>query len=226
MPKGKAQNSQTGGWGEGFASVTLDGLKWTGKLALHEDRLTMPVAVEKPSRIFVNAFADVFHEEMADGAIDRVFAAMAVAPQHRYVILTKRQKKMQTYMAADPATAGRIAATVAVTGRHGKVECWPLANVWLGVTTENQEEAERRVPILLQTPAAVRFIAPEPLLSAADLKPEWLPHTGAAGATIDWVRRGARAAPMRARSRSTGSALCVTSAPAALRRSTGTAGVL
>jgi protein gp37 len=63
------------------------------------------------------------------------------------------------------------------------------------VTTENQKEAERRVPILLQTPAAVRFIAAEPLLSAVDLKPEWLPHAGAAGATIDWVMAGGESGP-------------------------------
>src|SRR5262249_10214114 len=73
-------------------------------------------------------------------------------------------------------------------GRNGKVDGWPPANVWLGVTTENQKEAERRVPTLLQTPAAVRFVAAEPLLSAVEFKPEWLPHAGAAGPTIDWVR--------------------------------------
>jgi protein gp37 len=189
-----ALSAQAGGWGEGFASVTPDGLKWTGKVELHEEKLTMPFGVDRPSRIFVNAFADVFHEEMTDAAIDRVFAVMAATPQHRYVILTKRQKKMQAYM-ADPATAGRVAAAIAVLGRDGKVESWPPANVWLGVTTENQKEAERRVPTLLQTPAAVRFVAAEPLLSAVEFKPEWLPGAGAAGPTIDWVMGGGESGP-------------------------------
>jgi protein gp37 len=189
-----ALNSQAGGWGEGFASVTPDGLKWTGKVAIHEEKLAMPLGVEKPSRIFVNAFADVFHEEMTDAMIDRVFAVMAAAPQHCYVILTKRQKKMQTYM-ADPATLGRVAANVAALGFDAKAASWPPANVWLGVTTENQKEAERRVPTLLQTPAAVRFIAAEPLLSAVELKPEWLPHAGASGPTIDWVMGGGESGP-------------------------------
>jgi protein gp37 len=194
-----AQNSQAGGWGEGFASVTPDGLKWTGKVELHEERLTMPFGMDKPSRIFVNDFADVFHEEMTDAAIDRIFAVMVSAPQHRYVILTKRQKKMQAYM-ADPATAGRVAAAIAVlagqgSGRDGNVESWPPPHVWLGVTTENQKEAERRVPTLLATPAAVRFVAAEPLLSAVELKPEWLPHPGASGPTIDWVMGGGESGP-------------------------------
>jgi protein gp37 len=158
----------------------------------------MPFGLDKPSRIFVNAFADVFHEEMTDAMVDRVFAVMASALQHRYVILTKRQKKMQTYM-ADPATAGRVAAAIGALpgelGSNGRVESWPLPNLWLGVTTENQKEAERRVPTLLQTPAAVRFIAAEPLLSAVELKPEWLPHAGAAGPTIDWVMAGGECGP-------------------------------
>jgi protein gp37 len=194
-----AQNAQAGGWGEGFASVTPDGLKWTGKVEIYEDRLTMPFSVDRPSRIFVNAFADVFHEEMTDAMVDRVFAVMAVASQHRYVILTKRQKKMQTYM-ADPATPRRVAAAIAALagqgfGRDGKAESWPPPNVWLGVTTENQKEAERRVPTLLEPPAAVRFVAAEPLLSAVALKPEWLPRPGASGPAIDWVMAGGESGP-------------------------------
>jgi protein gp37 len=189
-----ALNSQAGGWGEGFAAVTADGLKWTGKVALYEEKLALPFGIDKPSRIFVNAFADVFHEEMTDAMVDRVFAVMAATPQHRYVILTKRQKKMQAYM-ADPATAGRVAAAVAALGRGGKVENWPPANVWLGVTAENQKEAERRVPALLETPAAVRFVAAEPLLSAVEFKPEWLPRPGASGPTIDWVMGGGECGP-------------------------------
>jgi protein gp37 len=194
-----ALSAQAGGWGEGFAGVTPDGLKWTGKVELYEDRLTMPLGVDKPSRIFVNAFADVFHEEMTDAMVDRVFAVMAAAPRHTYVILTKRQKKMQTYM-ADPATPGRVAAAVAALagqgiGQVGTAESWPPANVWLGVTTENQKEAERRVPALLQTPAAVRFVAAEPLLSAVEFKPEWLPRAGAAGPVIDWVMAGGESGP-------------------------------
>jgi len=189
-----ARNSQAGGWGEGFARVTPDGMKWTGKVGIYEDRLKMPLGVEKPSRIFVNSIADVFHEEMTGPMVDRVFAVMASAPQHAYVILTKRQKKMQTYM-ADPAAPGRVAAAIAAFGREGKIESWPPRNVWLGVTAENQKEAERRVPTLLETPAAVRFVAAEPLLAAVELKPEWLPRPGVSGPTIDWVMAGGESGP-------------------------------
>lgn len=189
-----AQNSQPGGWGEGFATLTADGTSWTGKVALHEERLAMPFGVDTPSRIFVNSIADLFHEEMTDAAIDRVFAVMASAPQHRYQILTKRQKKMQTYM-ADQGVPERVRQAVAALGREAKIERWPLPNVWLGVTTENQKEAERRVPTLLETPAAVRFIAAEPLLSAVELKPEWLPRAGFTGPAIDWVMAGGESGP-------------------------------
>jgi protein gp37 len=193
-----AENSQPGGWGEGFASATPDGMKWTGKVGLYEERLTMPFGVNSPSRIFVNSVADVFHEEMTDAAIDRIFAVMALTPQHRYLILTKRQQKMQTYM-ADPAAAGRVGAVADALAGQGfgdaaKTQSWPLSNVWLGVTTENQKEAERRVPVLLKTPAAVRFIAAEPLLAAVELKPEWL-GSAAAGPTIDWVMAGGESGP-------------------------------
>jgi protein gp37 len=189
-----AQNAQAGGWGEGFATLKGEDVAWTGKVALVEDRLGMPLGLEKPSRIFVNSMSDLFHEEMTDAAIDRVFAVMALAPQHQFLVLTKRQKKMQTYM-ADAAVASRIGQAMGALGREGKVADWPLPNVWLGVTAENQKEAERRIPVLLETPAAVRFIAAEPLLGAVLLKPEWLPGGGTAGPVLDWVLAGGESGP-------------------------------
>jgi protein gp37 len=189
-----AQSALSGGWGEGYATLKGEDAAWTGKVALLEERLALPFGLEVPSRVFVNSMSDLFHEEMADAAIDRVFAVMALAPQHQFQVLTKRQKKMQTYM-ADAAASGRVGQAMAALGREGRLPGWPLPNVWLGVTAENQKEAERRIPVLLQTPAAVRFIAAEPLLGALDLKPEWLEPGGAAGPGLDWVLAGGETGP-------------------------------
>jgi protein gp37 len=103
----------------------------------------------------VNALSDLFHESAPIETIDRVFAIMALAPRHIFQILTKRPKIMQTYI-ADKATPGRITHEIdeiAPDPNSHAIAAWPLPNVWLGVTAENQKEAERRIPVLLQTPA-------------------------------------------------------------------------
>ena len=82
---------------------------WTGKVALAPDHiLTAPLRWKKPRRIFVNPMGDLFHESIPDAWIDRVFAVMALAPQHRFQLLTKRAKRMREYC-SDPATPFRVA---------------------------------------------------------------------------------------------------------------------
>ncbi|QXX75908.1 phage Gp37/Gp68 family protein [Methylovirgula sp. HY1] len=182
-----AENAQPGGWGQGFA----DPSGWSGKIELRPDRLTLPLGWEAPQRVFVNSLSDVFHEALDTAAIDKIFAVMALAPQHIYLVLTKRPKTAQPYM-ADTATPGRIAKAMdeLVPGAAHEVPAWPLPNVWLGVTAENQKEADRRIPLLLETPAALRFIAAEPLLEKLDLKiGTWLKPPGS-GARLDWVVAG------------------------------------
>lgn len=185
-------------WGYGFAEVGPAGPGWTGAIALREDRLALPLAWDAPRRILVNALSDLFHESAPAETIDRIFAIMARAPRHIFQVLTKRPKIMQAYI-ADAATPGRVAramreATPEVADHA--IDAWPLPNVWLGVTAENQKEAERRIPILLQTPAAVRWVAAEPLLEALDLKlGSWLRATPEKNATgggpfLDWVVAG------------------------------------
>ncbi len=182
-----AANAQPGGWGHGFA----DASGWSGKIDLREDRLALPLGWEAGRRIFVNSLSDLFHESLDNAVIDRVFAVMALAPQHIYLVLTKRPKTVQPYI-ADPATPGRIAKAMdafAPATAH-EAPAWPLPNVWLGVTAENQKEADRRIPFLLETPAALRFIAAEPLLEKLDLKVgTWLKPPGA-GPRLDWVVSG------------------------------------
>jgi protein gp37 len=105
---------------------------------------------------FVNSMSDLFHEDVAWSLIEQVFDTMQAAPQHTFQVLTKRAENMR-----------RFAEYWAF--HHSE----PLPNVWLGVSVEDQPRADERIPLLLQTPAAVRFISAEPLLGPVDLDP-WL----------------------------------------------------
>jgi len=152
---------------------------WTGKLALAgDDVLLAPVRRKKPTTYFVNSMGDLFHEDCPDAWIDRVFAVMALCPQHTFQVLTKRAARMQDYCGAPDivdrvwSAADRISAASFARRDQGAQPGelpWPLRNVWLGVSTEDQKRADERIPHLLATPAAVRFISAEPLLGAIDL---------------------------------------------------------
>jgi protein gp37 len=152
----------------------------------HEDRLDQPLRWKKPRKVFVNSMSDLFHEDVPDAFIDRVFAVMALAPQHTFQILTKRAERMRDYVrsrtAHDGTSLGDVAVIARVNGLRGarrrqpqwvsanELMPWPLPHVWLGVSVENQHFADERIPLLLQTPAAVRFISAEPLLGPINLR--------------------------------------------------------
>lgn len=154
---------------------------WTGKITLSHDQLLDPIGWKKPQRIFVNSMSDLFHKNVPDAFIDRVFATMVLSPRHTFQILTKRAERMAKYMAS-PNRQAKIAKhfpfdpfhpdTMAV-GSNGFYTpvAWPLKNVWLGVSVEDQQRADERIPWLLKTPAAIRFLSCEPLLGPVDLKP-------------------------------------------------------
>lgn len=172
----------------GLTQPSKAGPVWTGKLALAPDSiLTQPLRWKNPRTIFVNSMGDLFHEDAPDESIDKVFAIMALAPQHTFLVLTKRAARMQTYveavggkgdapkrwlMTTVPGIRDLFDAFVNGFGQHkGSALCrWPLPNVWLGVSTERQLEADERIPLLLATPAAKRFISAEPLLGPIDLQ--------------------------------------------------------
>lgn len=144
----------------GLTRVTGAGPVWTGAVRLNEAWLYQPLRWRRPRRIFVCAHGDLFHPEVPDEWIDRVFAVMALAPWHTFQVLTKRPMRMLEYMMR-PKRPWPASLT--------KEWLWPLPNVWLGVSAENQETANERIPLLLQTPAAVRFVSAEPLLGPVDL---------------------------------------------------------
>ena len=145
---------------------------WSGvvKQASAETRLA-PLHWRKPRRVFVNSMSDLFHENAPDEWIDQAFAVMALCPQHTFQALTKRSKRMLDWVRKN-STGGRIfhlASQIDPKKYRAVSGSWPLPNVWLGVSVEHQEAADARIPLLLQTPAAVRFVSAEPLLGRVDL---------------------------------------------------------
>ncbi len=221
---------------DGTTRASKAGGVWTGKLALAPEHVLMaPLRRRKPTTWFVNSMGDLFHEDVPDAWIDRVFAVMALSPQHSFQVLTKRAARMRAYV-SDPTTVGRIydivcdlsleeAANVillarpehaahAPPGRKILLGRWPLPNVWLGVSAEDQDRADERVPELLATPAAVRFVSAEPLLGPIDFRDLTVPQkvgtwqvnalfcdcppdedTELGGATLDWIIVGGESGP-------------------------------
>lgn len=148
----------------------------------HPDTLTAPLRWRKPRRVFVNSMSDLFHAGVSDAFIARVFAVMAATPQHTYQLLTKRHGRMRSLLNSHRFWLDVvIASDVSVPTANG--HCLP--NVWLGVSVEDQQRADLRVPALLDTPAAVRFLSCEPLLGPVDLQraePDAFVDGG-----IDWI---------------------------------------
>lgn len=162
----------------GLTIATAAGPVWNGDVRFNEAWLTEPLRWKRPRRIFVVAHGDLFHEAVPDAWIDRVFAVMALCPQHQFQVLTKRGDRMRAYFADAAAAQGRRGDAVRAInlGRPGG-KCtpdaimtpYPLPNVWLGVSVEDQRAAEERIRHLLATPAAKRWISAEPLLGPVDL---------------------------------------------------------
>lgn len=124
-------------------------------IQLKPERLSIPLRWRKPRMVFVNSLSDTFHEDVPDEFIMKMFGVMAIATQHTFLVLTKRPERLKT---------------LDLLYFNG-TETLPLPNVWLGVTAESQRMAEERIPILLDTPAARRFVSVEPMLGAVNLQP-------------------------------------------------------
>jgi protein gp37 len=163
------------------------GVGGTTGVVLHPDRLTQPLRWRKPRMVFVNSLSDLFHDDIPDDYIARVFAVMAATPRHTYQILTKRPARMRSLLAGAAVNGFQSAMAEAMlrdTPKRGAV-VWPLPNVWLGVSVENQKWANVRVPLLTQTPAAIGFLSCEPLLGEIDLRAAVGHYRRITG--IDWV---------------------------------------
>jgi len=152
---------------EGLAEMTPAGPRWTGKIVLVEKHLEDPLRWKKPRKIFVNSMSDLFHEDIPPSVIAKIFAVMAAAPEHTFQLLTKRPERMQDLLAWDEFPNIVRQESVAFTWDYDGD--WPLPNVWLGVSCEDQRAADRRIPLLLKTPAEIRFVSAEPLLGKIDI---------------------------------------------------------
>lgn len=179
--------SGPGGTYEGLTRQTKNGPVWTGEVRFVEKQLYEPLRIRKPQKWFVNSMSDLFHEEVDDSILDKAFAMMALCPQHTFQILTKRPERMLEYVGApgrlmEVVEAGTVVAFDALSkygfddvpgidwNRDGdepirwkRATSWPLPNVWLGVSVEDQKALDR-IDILKDVPAAVRFVSFEPLL--------------------------------------------------------------
>lgn len=149
---------------QGLTEKSKGGMVWTGEVRLAEEQLIKPLAWKRPRRIFWNAHGDTFHPSVPDSWIDQVFATAAATPQHIHMIVTKRSDRMRDYLRRLPERVKTLAADPGLDFAN-----LPLPNVWLGVSVEDQTRADERIPDLLATPAAVRFISAEPLLGPVDL---------------------------------------------------------
>ena len=157
---------------------------------LWPERLTLPLQWRRPRRVFLNSMSDLWHEAVGADLIARVFAVIAVAEQHTFQVLTKRPGRMHSLLGDEGfwdqvGKAARLhdpsaEAMAAIEGRL-------LPNLWLGVSVETQQWADIRIPALINTPAAVRFLSCEPLLGLVDLF-RWLPSIG-------WVIAGGESGP-------------------------------
>jgi protein gp37 len=199
----------------GLTVASKAGPVWNGQVRLNRDWLDQPLRWGRPRRIFVCAHGDLFHEDVPDAWIDQVFARMALSPQHTFQVLTKRAARMRAYVAG---AFDRIVIAMMQLVEQGwpivrdtmeafglpwrqpasADDWWPLSNVWLGVSAEDQARADERIPELLATPAAVRFLSAEPLLGPIDLR-TWIgnvhhhPDNDVAAAAVQAVVRAAKA---------------------------------
>ncbi|MGD9644283.1 MAG: DUF5131 family protein [Pirellulales bacterium] len=227
------RHDHPGGAYEGLTKQTKAGPRWTGRVIAAKHKLFEPLTWKRPRRIFVNSMSDLFHEDLPDDAIVDAFAVMAMNPRHTFQVLTKRADRMRKWfflvrdgfetarrvgLRALDFTCQFVADGLTFTSSTGKIDRdgstlpWPLPNVWLGVSVENQEWADKRVPDLLETPAAVRFLSCEPVLGPIDLANIRLPGAGFIDAleglghdgtemdgyaypALDWVIAGGESGP-------------------------------
>lgn len=182
---------------EGLVRMGANGPVWTGRLREVPEKLGEPLSWRKPVKIFVNSMSDLFHSEVSNEFIAAVFAVMAASPRHTYQILTKRPERALAWFAsvaddpADKVSAGLSAidwdeeAVCAVANYingfarwsgspedgnplDGSVRRWPLPNVHLGVSIEDQSTADERLPLLSKFPTVVPWVSYEPALGPVD----------------------------------------------------------
>jgi len=172
---------------EGLADWRGGRAVFNGTIRIVESALDQPPRWKRPRRIFVNSMSDLFHENVPLKVVGRVFSTMISAHRHTFQVLTKRPDRMLEFMLRWTAESERKGLR-------------PADNVWLGVSVEDQKAADERIPLLLQCPAAVRFLSCEPLLGPVDLKLDFatvrdLATNNPNPASVEWVIAGGESGP-------------------------------
>lgn len=202
---------------KGFVKLTSEGPRWTGNVELVKKHLADPLKWRNPKRIFVNSMSDLFHESLADEEIQAIFGVMSMCGQHTFQVLTKRPERMLDFFSnpINTVTMCQADATVRDVPTHTPNRHlhrgdyrninhheWPLPNVWLGVSVENQATADARIPLLLRTQAAKRFVSYEPALDVVSYEAGRGYLTGEShdnapykGRKLDWVIVGGESGP-------------------------------
>lgn len=196
---------------EGLTKKAARGPVWTGEARFIPEQLEKPLRWRKPRRVFVNSMSDLFHPDITNEQIAAVFGVMAASPQHTFQILTKRPERARQWFAwaqrLDSPGSERAWRVCRVQmlycvepPRDGygpqTRETWPLPNVWLGVSVEDQATADDRIPQLLRLPAAIRFVSAEPLLGPIYFGDDiYAAMSGESSPPIDWVIVGGEFGP-------------------------------
>lgn len=195
-----------------YQGLAVNGV-FTGEVRLIPERLSDPDRWRKPCMVFLNSQSDVFHDSVPDDYIFDMWAVMARNQRHTFQVLTKRHGRMRSLLNSEAFRLQVLARVMQDRHKKGQPQeslPWPLPNVWLGVSVEDQQRADLRIPALLDTAAAVRWISAEPLLGSIDLHfcggvdalaKDWIGGAGGGSGAphplLDWVVVGGESGPQR-----------------------------
>ena len=175
---------------EGYAEKTAAGYRWTGKVGLLPAKLADPMKVRRPGAVFVNSMSDLFHPELSFEDIAAVVGVIAACPQHLMMTLTKHAGRMRKWFewvaqwGDEPTKIGPLGVVIHFAQKRSKHRAlrdaqpllkrpWPLPNWRVGVSAEDQQRWDERVPELRRCPASFRFVSAEPLISRLDIEPSY-----------------------------------------------------
>lgn len=171
---------------EGLVTIGAKGARWSGTTKFVQEHLADPLRWGRPRMVFVNSMSDLFHESIAFDDIAAIFGVMGASWKHAFQVLTKRperareffawlEEKSKTYTrnghAEECYRHARRRIDAPESDRSPRAPLWhpalpsfPFPNVWIGVSVEDQETADQRIPVLLELPAAIRWVSYEPAL--------------------------------------------------------------
>lgn len=174
------------------------------RLRLDEKILEQPLHWRKPRTVFVCSMTDLFGEFVREDYIDCLLAMTTLCPGSTWIVLTKRADRMQEYFNRQMLSPLKHSTARIPAAWHRIEECaakmeklwpmidsveWPLPNVWLGVTVTDQKTADERIRLLLNTPAAVRWVSYEPALGPINFA-DFIDHADPPRFGINWIIAG------------------------------------